>query len=502
MDYSLLLGIHHAAMNKAEQIVENRPRRKSRISHISDRIMSFVTATRSPTLLSPDTSPPQTTTAAANSSSSPTNPNTPDCNETQCNQALEAETPATTPTNTSTESDTQRLISDPGSSLSPSSTPMTQQQQQQQREIEQLQTPVHFTLPHPRTPSTSTSTNHSTSSSIISATAAAAASAIAATNNNNNGNHKNTNNHAYYSDNNNYSDSSNNSNTPAGQRSIVSNDLRAPPQHHQPHHPHHPPKSKKSSKTTSPSSSSMEMLLGTDVNRRSASSEPMVHCLLGEDITVVHPNRRTLSSSLAVGSLLQRIYHSNSAQSRNKDKNNQHSSVSSVIAGGELHMPNDLHASLMMPAGPVDENDDWAHRHRSTSTPQKKPSRLNAHSKRMQMFSSSAPSTTNAPRPSTSHTMSVVEQAFFRVHGGGVHSEDYAITLEKDNGSIYHFGIIDVLQEWDLQKRIERFIKTSVLCQHREGVSAVSPDLYKKRFLARMREMLEISDPDLLEPEA
>eukprot|EP00301_Raphidiophrys_heterophryoidea_P006044 c12473_g2_i3.p1 GENE.c12473_g2_i3~~c12473_g2_i3.p1 ORF type:complete len:337 (-),score=92.22 c12473_g2_i3:195-1205(-) len=332
MDYSLLLGIHHAAMNKAEQIVENRPRRKSRISHISDRIMSFVTATRSPTLLSPDTSPPQTTTAAANSSSSPTNPNTPDCNETQCNQALEAETPATTPTNTSTESDTQRLISDPGSSLSPSSTPMTQQQQQQQREIEQLQTPVHFTLPHPRTPSTSTSTNHSTSSSIISATAAAAASAIAATNNNNNGNHKNTNNHAYYSDNNNYSDSSNNSNTPA------------------------------------------------DVNRRSASSEPMVHCLLGEDITVVHPNRRTLSSSLAVGSLLQRIYHSNSAQSRNKDKNNQHSSVSSVIAGGELHMPNDLHASLMMPAGPVDENDDWAHRHRSTSTPQKKPSRLNAHS--------------------------------------------------------------------------------------------------------------------------
>eukprot|EP00301_Raphidiophrys_heterophryoidea_P006042 c12473_g2_i1.p1 GENE.c12473_g2_i1~~c12473_g2_i1.p1 ORF type:complete len:455 (-),score=122.84 c12473_g2_i1:216-1580(-) len=454
MDYSLLLGIHHAAMNKAEQIVENRPRRKSRISHISDRIMSFVTATRSPTLLSPDTSPPQTTTAAANSSSSPTNPNTPDCNETQCNQALEAETPATTPTNTSTESDTQRLISDPGSSLSPSSTPMTQQQQQQQREIEQLQTPVHFTLPHPRTPSTSTSTNHSTSSSIISATAAAAASAIAATNNNNNGNHKNTNNHAYYSDNNNYSDSSNNSNTPA------------------------------------------------DVNRRSASSEPMVHCLLGEDITVVHPNRRTLSSSLAVGSLLQRIYHSNSAQSRNKDKNNQHSSVSSVIAGGELHMPNDLHASLMMPAGPVDENDDWAHRHRSTSTPQKKPSRLNAHSKRMQMFSSSAPSTTNAPRPSTSHTMSVVEQAFFRVHGGGVHSEDYAITLEKDNGSIYHFGIIDVLQEWDLQKRIERFIKTSVLCQHREGVSAVSPDLYKKRFLARMREMLEISDPDLLEPEA
>jgi len=93
-----------------------------------------------------------------------------------------------------------------------------------------------------------------------------------------------------------------------------------------------------------------------------------------------------------------------------------------------------------------------------------------------------------------------VHTAFFRTHEGGIPSQDFDPSPDTDQGSIYHFGIIDVLQEWDVMKRIERFVKTSLLCQHREGVSAVSPDAYKKRFLARMREMLDISDPDLIEP--
>ena len=49
--------------------------------------------------------------------------------------------------------------------------------------------------------------------------------------------------------------------------------------------------------------------------------------------------------------------------------------------------------------------------------------------------------------------------------------------------AIYFFGIIDMLQMYDVSKSLENFYKTRVLWQSSEGVSAVHADKYAQRFL-------------------
>ena len=50
----------------------------------------------------------------------------------------------------------------------------------------------------------------------------------------------------------------------------------------------------------------------------------------------------------------------------------------------------------------------------------------------------------------------------------------------------YYFGLIDILQEWNWPKWIERKTKTILLCKDKKGVSAIEPDDYKDRFMARV----------------
>jgi hypothetical protein len=40
---------------------------------------------------------------------------------------------------------------------------------------------------------------------------------------------------------------------------------------------------------------------------------------------------------------------------------------------------------------------------------------------------------------------------------------------------MYHIAIIDYLQEWNLNKKGERFIKTKVLLKNADGLSAIEP---------------------------
>jgi hypothetical protein len=47
---------------------------------------------------------------------------------------------------------------------------------------------------------------------------------------------------------------------------------------------------------------------------------------------------------------------------------------------------------------------------------------------------------------------------------------------------IYHISIIDYLQEWNLNKKGERFIKTVLLQKDGVGLSAIEPVQYAKRF--------------------
>jgi len=56
---------------------------------------------------------------------------------------------------------------------------------------------------------------------------------------------------------------------------------------------------------------------------------------------------------------------------------------------------------------------------------------------------------------------------------------------------IYYMGIIDMLQEWNLRKRLEHFLKTKILGQNSREISAVEPNWYQKRFMNRMREIIK-----------
>ena len=49
----------------------------------------------------------------------------------------------------------------------------------------------------------------------------------------------------------------------------------------------------------------------------------------------------------------------------------------------------------------------------------------------------------------------------------------------------YYFGIIDILQEWNWSKKIERFFKVYLKREDGNGISAISPLLYAERFMKR-----------------
>ena len=66
-------------------------------------------------------------------------------------------------------------------------------------------------------------------------------------------------------------------------------------------------------------------------------------------------------------------------------------------------------------------------------------------------------------------------------------SEEFALILKKKHSfksktCIYHIAIIDYLQEWNLKKQAERFIKTKLLFKNGNGLSAIEPIDYSRRF--------------------
>ena len=63
--------------------------------------------------------------------------------------------------------------------------------------------------------------------------------------------------------------------------------------------------------------------------------------------------------------------------------------------------------------------------------------------------------------------------------------------------SKYYFGIIDVLQEWNWEKKMERFYKKYFRCLDGDGLSALPPDRYAERFWRRcVLETFEDLDED------
>ncbi|TDH65665.1 hypothetical protein CCR75_009197 [Bremia lactucae] len=62
--------------------------------------------------------------------------------------------------------------------------------------------------------------------------------------------------------------------------------------------------------------------------------------------------------------------------------------------------------------------------------------------------------------------------------------------------SIYYFGLIDILQTWNMDKKLERFAKTKFLAKDADGLSAIPPAAYCERFKRKMGEILSVTTRD------
>jgi hypothetical protein len=69
---------------------------------------------------------------------------------------------------------------------------------------------------------------------------------------------------------------------------------------------------------------------------------------------------------------------------------------------------------------------------------------------------------------------------FFRADEGGL-----AASMIEGPG-VYYLGVIDILQEWNWFKRLERLMKRYLMCLDHRGVSVIPPDEYAARFERRV----------------
>ena len=59
----------------------------------------------------------------------------------------------------------------------------------------------------------------------------------------------------------------------------------------------------------------------------------------------------------------------------------------------------------------------------------------------------------------------------------------HAATVEGPGS--YHMGLIDILQEWNFEKKLERYFKIYARWDDPDGLSAIEPVTYQKRFMER-----------------
>ena len=56
---------------------------------------------------------------------------------------------------------------------------------------------------------------------------------------------------------------------------------------------------------------------------------------------------------------------------------------------------------------------------------------------------------------------------------------------------VYHIGLIDYLQKWDSNKKLERLVKTRFLNKDGRWLSAIEPREYQRRFVDQMKKIHE-----------
>ena len=68
--------------------------------------------------------------------------------------------------------------------------------------------------------------------------------------------------------------------------------------------------------------------------------------------------------------------------------------------------------------------------------------------------------------------------------------DNYTVKANIVEGpGVYYIGIIDMLQKWNTEKKLERFLKIYFRCKNHAGISCVEPVFYRKRFLKKMQKI-------------
>eukprot|EP00617_Octactis_speculum_P009308 CAMPEP_0185790300 /NCGR_PEP_ID=MMETSP1174-20130828/155496_1 /TAXON_ID=35687 /ORGANISM="Dictyocha speculum, Strain CCMP1381" /LENGTH=220 /DNA_ID=CAMNT_0028484915 /DNA_START=181 /DNA_END=843 /DNA_ORIENTATION=+ len=63
--------------------------------------------------------------------------------------------------------------------------------------------------------------------------------------------------------------------------------------------------------------------------------------------------------------------------------------------------------------------------------------------------------------------------------------------------TVFYLGVVDILQEWNLSKRLERAAKILFESAEPDGLSAVEPDFYCQRFQSKVQDILNVKlDPE------
>merc|ERR1719494_1801447 len=87
--------------------------------------------------------------------------------------------------------------------------------------------------------------------------------------------------------------------------------------------------------------------------------------------------------------------------------------------------------------------------------------------------------------PTETQNEHLVEGKPWSDYSGGVQAR------VTEGPGIYYFGIIDMLQDWNFWKRGERFLKTKFLRKNPDGLSAIDPLQYQRRFMERMHQIIK-----------
>lgn len=62
-----------------------------------------------------------------------------------------------------------------------------------------------------------------------------------------------------------------------------------------------------------------------------------------------------------------------------------------------------------------------------------------------------------------------------------------------DDSTVCVIGVIDILQEWNFHKKLERFFKVYIRHLDREGISCIEPYKYATRFNLRVDKIIDVS---------